>query len=409
MLNKIFISFADGCLLFDEIEQSVLILNQTAAFIWCASFEERSRDDLVVLVARTFSISAELARHDIEQFYDDLQTGCLFLPKEYEQGSFLKAIDKTSYLPCDDSVEALYFLVNQNVFQLVLPTMALRTELSRIYYHFICSADDFSQATKKFTIEVCLNTKSTTSLFSIYIDQQCVTKDLFIAGVVPYVFGIVFESIWTSEVCASEFGSPEIGAHTKEKTAQSLIFHAAVLAQDSGGAILFPAESGAGKCTLAALLAAKGWHFFSDELAVIKPQIFAVSPCPFPVCVKDGAVEFLSAYYPQLSSLTQHHRLDDKKVRYLPVDKPVLNFTSKAEISAIIFPCYNKEINCELQHLDKTEALTRFLNCGSSGRPLLADELLSLAIMIEKLPCYSLTFFDTDRAIEQIESVIMSL
>ncbi len=395
--------------MFDEIEQSVLILNQTAAFIWCASFEVDSRDDLIALVAGTFSISAELARHDIEQFYNDLQTGCLFLPKKDEQGSFLKAIDKTPYHPCDDSVEALYFLVNQNVFQLVLPTMALRTELSRIYCHFICSADDFPQAAKKFTIEVCSNTRSTTSLFSIYIDQLCVIKDLFITGVVPYVFGIIFEGIWTSEACAPESETPEIEAHTKEKTAQSLIFHAAVLAQDSGGTILFPAESGAGKSTLAALLAAKGWHFFSDELAVIKPQTFAVSPCPFPVCVKDGAVEFLSAYYPQLSSLTQHHRLDDKKVRYLPVEKPVLNFASKAEISAIIFPCYDKEINCELQHLDKTEALTRFLNCGSSGRPLLADELSSLAIMIEKLPCYSLTFFDTDRAIEQIESVVMSL
>jgi len=389
--NKQFIPFLDGCLLFDKTEQSVLILNQTAAFIWCASFDAVSKNELTNLLADNFSISSEQAQQDIEQFYNHVQKNHLFLAKEDKLNSFLIPIDYTKYCSSYNKSAALVFSIHQNIFNLTLPTIELRTELVHIYGHFIQSEADAASINIDHTIDVCIETTLQQTSFSIYCDQQCVAKDLLIENVVPYVFGIVFETSWHSQL--------------KKDSAHTLMFHAAVLAQDKG-AILFPAESGAGKSTLAAVLASKGWQFFTDELAIIAPESLSVFPCPLSICVKPGSVDFLSAYYPQLGSLKQYQRLDNKKVRYLPVPPPAPGSSIQKKIRAVIFPQYNKKIQCQLQPVDKKEALKRFLNCGSSGRPLTTGELSSVAAMIEQLPCYALNYLVIDQAIEEIEFVL---
>jgi len=185
------------------------------------------------------------------------------------------------------------------------------------------------------------------------------------------------------------------------------MFHAAVLGNREGEMVLFPGESGAGKSTLSAMLAAKQWHFFTDELAIVFPEKSRVLACPLPVCVKEGAVEALLEFYPELERLMLHLRLDDKKACYLPMKSP--GAAAEATIQAIVFPHYDDSITCELKFIKKSEALGRLLNCGSTGRAMIPEELSSVMAMVEQLPCFTLTYSDIDSAVIKIESIVGSL
>ncbi len=389
--------FSNGCLLFDELKQSVLILSQTATFIYCASFEVNSYDELVILLAEQFSISRQQAQKDIDQFYHYIEENSFLLEDTNKQNSFLNVIETPIDCCCNNTFDALYFSVHQNTFSVNLPTHTLKNELSAIYTYFIASFHYNPDNNIKYVIHICLMDTVSTR-FSIYINKQCVAQNLLLENVVPYVFGIIFETTWRTEL------NPLENQERLDEEEASLMFHAAVLAKDNH-AILFPAESGAGKSTLSAVLAHQGWDFFTDELAIIKPKKNIVKPCPLSVCVKEGAVDFLSFYYPQLKNMTLHHRLDNKKVRYLPVVKSQLVLAYK-KITVIIFPLYNKKIPCEVHILEKEEALMRFLMCGSSGRPINKHELSAIARLVEQTPCYSLVYSNIEYALEEISSIM---
>jgi len=403
--NKAFIPFSNACLLFDEAKQSVLVLNQSATFIYCASFEVNSHDDLACLLAEQFSISHQQAQQDIEQFYYNVDKNSFFLEDKTKQNSFLNSIQSPLYPICDNHFKTLYLSVHQNTFSLNVPTQALVNELSAIYSYFMVSSQDSLKNSTldniKYKLHICLLADTVPTLFSIYINAQCVAQNLLPDQLIPYVFGIIFETTWRTELNKIE------NKDFLEDQERSLMFHSAVLAKNNN-AVLFPAESGAGKSTLAAVLAYKGWDFFTDELAIIKPKQGSVSPCPLSVCVKEGAVDFLCHYYPQLKNLNLYHRLDNKKVRYLPVLSSQQHKSVDTKITVIIFPFYNKEIYCELNALDKEEALMRFLGCGSSGRPINKNELVSIIQFIEKTPCYSLVYSDINAALKEVESIANS-
>ncbi len=388
--NLTFIPFETGCVLFDEVEQSVLILNQTAAFIWCTAFEVDSLAKLAERVAGEYAVPVAIARQDIQRFFDEFQSCRLFLPKEEQHGSFLRPLTEAPACQPAEPGDVLSLLVDHQLFKISVPVADLKRELSRIYRPFIYSSEVLGHSDREYSVEVCAEKNNHQSLFSIYIDKQCVIESLTQDGVIPFLFGIVFETLWRAE-----------------QENPPLMFHAAVLSQQKGQAVVFPAQSGSGKSTLAALLAAKGWQFFTDELAVILPEPGRVLPCPLPICVKEGAVETLSEYYSELKDFMRHRRLDDKQVCYLPVEHAAPFSGDAADIQAIVFPRYDKATFCELSSLGKKEALMGFLECGSAGRAMGVEEVSAVVQMVEQLPCYELVYSDIDSAVVELKEKLV--
>ncbi len=404
-----FIAFQDGGVLFNELDQSVLILNQSAAFIWCAAFEVNTFEQLVAYIAEEFSVSSNDARKDIELFLKSFQSCCFSLVKEDDAKSFLRPI-RTPPKPSGNSFDksrALNLIVNRTSIQFFITDQTIKKELIRIFDFFIRSSEVSSRLEISHSVLVRSDENTANATFSLYVDKHCVFKSLPFNGVIPYLFGIIFETVWksTERKCKPVIYNDESGKKT-----HSLMFHAAVSGCSPEKMIMFPAVSGAGKSTLAAMLAAKGWSFFTDELAIIYPEVHQVLSCPLPICVKEGAVDVLSEFYPDLSNLMQHHRLDNKRARYLPVDNAVLSVDEevRADIIAIVFPHYDKEVICQLEPVNKQYALEQLLECGSSGRPLNREELGAIMGMIEKLPCYCLKYSDIDRAESRLEVIIES-
>ena len=67
-----------------------------------------------------------------------------------------------------------------------------------------------------------------------------------------------------------------------------LQLHAAALERNGCG-VLFVGGSGCGKSTLAAALLSRGWHYLSDELALIQPETLRVHGFPKALCIKEGS------------------------------------------------------------------------------------------------------------------------
>lgn len=159
--------------------------------------------------------------------------------------------------------------------------------------------------------------------------------------------------------------------------------------------ILFPGSSGSGKTTLAAALAARGWGYYSDELAIIDPDALTVSPLPLPMSIKPGSLGALQRYYPNLPRSPVHHRADGKKVRYLlPHAAQLPNDGNRAPIKAIVFPRFRQGAEIHLASISKIQALQRLADTGSSERDLTGRDVQSMIWLVERHPCYELLFDD---------------
>src|SRR5215831_8760979 len=66
---------------------------------------------------------------------------------------------------------------------------------------------------------------------------------------------------------------------------------------------MFPGAPGRGKTTLAAALSREGFHYFSDEFALLEERTLHVPSVPVSLTIKPSAIELLTRYYPELDQL----------------------------------------------------------------------------------------------------------
>ena len=185
-----------------------------------------------------------------------------------------------------------------------------------------------------------------------------------------------------------------------------LNIHAGVIS-DGHYSYMFPASSGSGKSTLTAALVQSGFEYYSDEAALLHEPDFDVEPVPLAICVKSSGVEVLSKYYPQLSNLSEHHRSDGKKVRYMrPPVMPLGNANIRQAVAAMVFPRYCPTETTVLEPIDSIEALHLLMQeCLIVDKRLTKDNVASLLAWIEHTPCYSLTVGNLKDAIVLIKEL----
>ena len=76
-----------------------------------------------------------------------------------------------------------------------------------------------------------------------------------------------------------------------------VMIHAAVLERD-GRAVVLPGTPGAGKSTLCAGLAHRGWRLLSDEFALLRPADGLLVPWPRPISLKNVSIDVIRAFAP---------------------------------------------------------------------------------------------------------------
>jgi hypothetical protein len=170
--------------------------------------------------------------------------------------------------------------------------------------------------------------------------------------------------------------------------------------------ILLPGAPGSGKTTLTAGLAASGFIYFSDEVALIEEPEMVVRPVPLSFAVKDGSCSALSQFYPDLKDSPVHQREDSRTVRYIspPSGSMCHPPDQQQKIAWIIFPRFVVEAHTELKSIGKGEALRRLMQeCVVLPELLTKHKVGSLIQWMRTVDCFELTMSSLPGAIRLIK------
>jgi hypothetical protein len=174
-----------------------------------------------------------------------------------------------------------------------------------------------------------------------------------------------------------------------------LYVHAGVVRADQK-CLLLPAAPGSGKTSITAVLIRSGFRYLSDEVALLEEEeqeALHVCPVPVSLCIKEGAWDLLTPYYPELCDLEVHHRGDGKIVRYLNPPSEVLDSGSGIvhPVGWVVFPRYEPFVQTVLRPLGRGEALRRLLEeCLVVPAPLDRSKVERVVRWIGKIPCFEM-------------------
>ena len=166
--------------------------------------------------------------------------------------------------------------------------------------------------------------------------------------------------------------------------------------------VLLPAAAGSGKSSLTAALVHRGFRYFSDEVALIEPTTFHVSPMPLAMCIKSTGWDLMARYYPGILSLPVHVRIDEKVLRYIPPPADSLE-QLPMPVRHIIFPRYEQAAPTRLERVKRSEALGRLMNeCLALRQRLDQKNVGQLVRWISGVECYELTFSSLELAAQLV-------
>ena len=382
-----FFPFSEGAALFRQPTRQLTILNQNAAVIWCLLNEVGTLDDAAFALQEKFPISKDKAMGDVEEavkFFHDND-----LLNESSDEMKLEEIPEDIILPSlsqeikDVTVAPLaykkVFRVPGRILEICCQDKEIGVMLDEAMAHLAIDHGPVVEARL-----LVVPAEKETNCWDIFSNTTSVFTDVSTESVLPHLLQLVFDL-------------------SCKALSQYFLFHAAVISKVSK-AVLFPANVGSGKTTLAAMLAKQGFQFFSDELAVIDVETMQVRPFTMPMSIKPGSLTVLAQEYPELETLANHFRPDGKVVRYLqPPTESLPETDSTATVSALVFPHYNEGDGNYFMSLSKEETLQRLVQTCSSDRSLRPQDIKAMLAMVEQSECMALYYEDTHEAIRLLE------
>jgi hypothetical protein len=237
------------------------------------------------------------------------------------------------------------------------------------------------------TLDLNAKTQATGDIHTdVYVDHVPVGYAPRLGRLGPLVKG----ALWSAAINAHNF---------------LFYIHAGTVGTDHA-CVLLPAAPGSGKSSLTAALTHRGFRYFSDEVALIEPGTFMVTPMPLAFCAKSTGWDVLSRYYPEILSVPTHARSDGKIVRYVPPPADRVQKTP-ASISHIVFPRYDKESKTELKPIARSEALGRLMvECLGQKQRLDRNNVEQLIRWISSIQCYALPFSSLDAATDLVTQAV---
>lgn len=184
-----------------------------------------------------------------------------------------------------------------------------------------------------------------------------------------------------------------------------LIVHAAALERNGRVAIL-PGSPGAGKSTLTAALAHRGWRLLSDELALLRPSDRHVVPLARPVSLKNESIGLIQRFAPaaRLSRATRD-TVKGTVALMAPPPSSIARAGETAPPGWIVFPRWHAGAAARLEPFPKAAGLIdiaynalNYSTHGAAGFDLLAS-------VFDMCGCYRFTYDALDDAIAAFDAM----
>jgi HprK-related kinase A len=133
--------------------------------------------------------------------------------------------------------------------------------------------------------------------------------------------------------------------------------HAATLERDGVGLVM-PALPGAGKSTLCAALANRGWRLLSDEFALVDPATGELLPVPRPVALKDRSIIVLREWAPDAWFGPEAVNHEGQRTVYMrPSAESVRASASRCRAGLIVVPRFREGAPTRVERWSRARAV----------------------------------------------------
>ena len=180
---------------------------------------------------------------------------------------------------------------------------------------------------------------------------------------------------------------------------QYLILHAAVLARGDD-AVILPGAPGAGKSTLTAALALRGWRLLSDELTLINPQTGLLHGLARPVSLKNQSIDVIRAFAPEAVIGPVARDTAKGTVAHLkPSAVSVAQVALAAKPAWVVFPRWEKDAAIQFSPMSKSLAFMGLAEQGFNYSVHGETGFDVLTKAIDACSCYELRYSKLDEAV----------
>ena len=368
--------------IFLEHTGELLRLNPTAAVVWKGLRSGMPSTEIVESLARTFGISSEDIKGDVERILAGFEEAGL-LREHAECAANQNPLPSAEpFAPAFvrwplQSWERCYGIADFK-FRLRTPSAPVRRETHALLSHLALT----DSASPEALIELVDDGKQWFLISEERVIARCPRSSSFI----PMLHAHLLLTAYRHSSCMAAI-------------------HAAVVTRDEN-CILMPAPSGSGKTTLAAVLMANGFGYCADDLALLTHDPVRVRPVATSLGLKSGSWKVVGYLFPELSRLREYRRADGQRIKYLPPPQNTRvrdNYTPQC----IIFPSREPGCQTELKDISSAEALTRLTEAGYDlPERINRDVVGSLIRWISQMPCFTLRFDSAEDAAREISGVL---
>jgi HprK-related kinase A len=179
-----------------------------------------------------------------------------------------------------------------------------------------------------------------------------------------------------------------------------VMIHAAVLERD-GCAVVLPGTPGAGKSTLCAGLAHRGWRLLSDEFALLRPADGLLVPWPRPISLKNVSIDVIRAFAPDARLGRSIPDTVKGTVAHLrPPPDSRLRMREMAVPAWLAFPGYRAGEPARFTPLPRARAFHRLAQMSFNYDILGAVGFETVRRMIDRCDTFEFTYGDLEEAVK---------
>lgn len=185
-----------------------------------------------------------------------------------------------------------------------------------------------------------------------------------------------------------------------------LVIHAASL-EKGGRAVIMPGSPGAGKSTLCAGLAFRGWRLMTDELTLVSLSDGCIAPVARPISLKNKSIDVIRGFVP--GAILSRPAQDTIKGTVALLKAPAESVVRLAEPASpgwIVFPKFRAGAATVLTPRRKAETLIELAHNSFNYQVHGLAGFDALARVVDRCDCFDFVYGgDLDAAVAAFDSL----